>query len=203
MIVHSNDDSLHMYVTMNAVEAMPATKIVQRAVKQAQQICQNKGLRFTELRCRVLKTIWSSHKPAKAYYILDQLQAEAEAVCTSDHKGHERNNSSKGGKSGKAVSIRPPTVYRTLDFLMEHGLIHKLNSIHAYVGCSHPLEHNTCYFLICTACGITSECCNSGLTEAIQHTTDKNSFKTRQVTLEIEGKCQQCNMTDPYIKASS
>ena len=32
----------------------------------------------------------------------------------------------------------PPTVYRALDFLLEHGFIHKLASINAFVGCHHP-----------------------------------------------------------------
>ncbi|MGI9392308.1 MAG: Fur family transcriptional regulator [Parvibaculales bacterium] len=134
---------------------------------KAEMICQDKGLRFTELRRKILKMIWENHRPAKAYDILDKLK--------------------KGSYSAK-----PPTVYRTLDFLLEHGLVHKLASLNAYIGCSHPLKHNECYFLICRKCGEISECCNSKLAEAIIGITNRNKFRSKHITLEIEGECQGC-----------
>ncbi|MDC9715543.1 MAG: transcriptional repressor, partial [Gammaproteobacteria bacterium] len=90
------------------------------------------------------------------------------------------------------------TVYRALNFLLDNGLIHKLNSINAYIGCSHPLRHSQCYFLICDECGEADECCNSHLSDAIKQTTEHHQFQTRQTTVEISGKCRQCaqNQTD-------
>lgn len=137
------------------------------ALQKADMICRDKGLRFTELRRKVLKMIWASHGPAKAYDVLDQLK-------------------------GNDTSAKPPTVYRTLDFLLENGLIHKLNSLNAYVGCSHPLKHNECYFLICGQCEEVKECCNSSLAQAITGTANKNKFNPKNITLEIEGECQDC-----------
>ena len=96
---------------------------IERAMREAESICQEKGLRFTELRREVLKLVWASHVPVKAYDILENLK-------------------------GKEWSAKPPTVYRALDFLLETGLVHKLDSINAYIGRSHPREKNASYFLI-------------------------------------------------------
>ena len=140
---------------------------VVEALKKADAICRDKSLRFTALRRKVLAMIWENHRPAKAYDILDKLK--------------ESN-----------ASAKPPTVYRTLDFLLENGLIHKLDSLNAYVGCLHPLEHDECYFLICNKCGETKECCNGNLDQVITETAKKNKFHPVQTTLEIKGECQQC-----------
>ncbi|MCB2082284.1 MAG: transcriptional repressor [Rickettsiales bacterium] len=137
------------------------------ALNQAEAICQEQGLRFTALRRRVLAMVWENHGPAKAYDILDKLQAE-------NH------------------SARPPTVYRALDFLQEHGLVHKLNRLNAYVGCSHPLQHTECYFLICSQCGTIEECCNDALKQAILSITTQHQFTPAHTTLEIEGICREC-----------
>ena len=140
---------------------------IESALRQAESICQEKGLRFTELRREVLRLIWLSHVPAKAYDILEKLK-------------------------GKAWSAKPPTVYRALDFLQETGLVHKLDSINAYIGCSHPREHNGCYFLICTDCKEAKECCSPELTDAIELAWSKNSFRPKKVTLEVLGQCGEC-----------
>ena len=130
-------------------------------------ICHDKGLRFTELRRRVLEMIWENHAPTKAYDILDKL------------------------KEGEG-SAKPPTVYRTLEFLLDNGLIHKLSSLNAYIGCSHPLKHNKCYFLFCEQCRNIMECCNNDLSQAIAETATKNKFRPKNITLVIEGECQEC-----------
>ncbi len=69
---------------------------VASATSKAQEICLKKGARLTPIRQRVLELVWGSHKPVGAYEILDEIKSE--------HK-----------------SSAPPTVYRALDFLMEHG----------------------------------------------------------------------------------
>lgn len=145
---------------------------IEKALHQAELICQHKGLRFTNIRRRVLEIIWGSHDPAKAYDILDKLR-------------HEE------------ASAQPPTVYRALDFLLQNGIIHKLKSLNSFVGCYHPLKHNQCYFLICGVCGEIQECCNSSLTQAIVGTANKNKFNPRHTTLEIEGQCKDCIGSNP------
>ena len=140
---------------------------IESAMREAESICQEKGLRFTDLRREVLRLIWRSHVPAKAYDILENLK-------------------------GKEWSAKPPTVYRALDFLLETGLVHKLDSINAYIGRSHPRDHNGCYFLICTDCNEAKECCSSELSDAIELAWNKNSFSPKKITLEVFGQCSAC-----------
>ena len=140
---------------------------IERAMREAESICQEKGLRFTDLRREVLRLIGLSHVPAKAYDILENLK-------------------------GKEWSAKPPTVYRALDFLLETGLVHKLDSINAYIGRSHPRDHNGCYFLICTDCKEAKECCSSELSDAIELAWNKISFRPKKITLEVFGQCSAC-----------
>lgn len=142
-------------------------KCIEEAVNTAESLCKDRGLRFTDLRRKVLEMVWESHGPAKAYDILDKLK-------------------------GKSWSAKPPTVYRALDFLLQNGFVHKLSSINAFIGCSHPSKHSQCYFLICSHCSDVKECCNSELSDAIQNTGGKNNFIPQQITLEIAGKCGDC-----------
>ena len=140
---------------------------IETALINAESLCEKNSLRLTDLRRKVLEIIWANHGPVKAYDILDQL----------------------GDESGSA---KPPTVYRTLDFLAENGFVHKLNSLNSYVGCSHPSQLHACYFLICEKCSEVKECCNEQLNQAIKDTADSNKFKSSHITLEIQGVCEHC-----------
>ena len=137
------------------------------ALKVADAICQKRQLRFTRLRRKVFEMIWAHHAPSKAYDILDKLKA-------------------------KKGSAQPPTVYRALDFLLHHRLIHKLNSQNAYIGCVHPLQAHHCFFLICRQCKQIEECCDPALASTIGRTARQNQFSAQNITLEIEGECQAC-----------
>ncbi|MEM7070207.1 MAG: Fur family transcriptional regulator [Pseudomonadota bacterium] len=136
------------------------------ALQKADLICRQRNLRFTNLRRKVLQMIWADHHPSKAYELLDKLK--------------------------KDISAKPPTIYRALNFLMENGLIHKLNSLNAYIGCAHPLKHHECYFLICNICKNIEECYDHKLSKAIVNATYKNKFYLDSTVLEINGKCQKC-----------
>lgn len=133
----------------------------------ATDICLERELRFTDLRKNVFQLIWESHKPAKAYDLLEKIKIND-------------------------ANAKPPTIYRTLDFLLDNGLIHRLNSQNAFVGCSHPLLHQDCYFLICDQCHVIRECCDKQLKNAITKTTNLKKFKPKNITLEIEGLCEDC-----------
>ena len=51
----------------------------------------------------------------------------------------------------------PITVYRALDFLAAHGLVHKIESRNAFVACSHSHEGEPAALLVCEACGTVAE----------------------------------------------
>lgn len=143
-------------------------KEIKDSISRVFDICKNNNIIFTEIRKSVYEIIIKYNKPIKAYEVLDEL----------------RNVTGK--------TSHPPTVYRAIDFLIENGFIHKLNSINSFVGCFHPKIHKECYFLICKKCNIYQECCDNDLTENIFKTAKQNDFIVSNTTLEIEGHCQDC-----------
>ena len=140
---------------------------IEDAVAAAETLCAVKGLRFTPLRRRVLELVWSSHKPVGAYALLDALRNED-------------------------LGSAPPTVYRALDFLIENGLIHRIERMNAFVGCSHPGEAHRGFFLICGDCGNAEELQGDGLAESITSSATRRGFAARDMTLEVTGTCADC-----------
>jgi Fur family zinc uptake transcriptional regulator len=140
---------------------------VAHALKNAEIYCQQQGLRLTKLRHQVLELIWANHQPVGAYELLDQLS----------HDGRK---------------AAPPTIYRALDFLMENGLVHRINSRNAYIGCTHTGHHHSAQFLICEICGQVAELDDAQIGSAISKDTKQLGFNVSQWTLEITGICDQC-----------
>lgn len=133
----------------------------------AESVCARRGARLTALRRRVLELVWSSHAPVGAYDVLRRL-------------GRER-----GGAA-------PPTVYRTLDFLLGHGLIHRIESLNAFVGCARPGRAHAGQFLICAECGTIAEVEDARVDAAIAHRAAALGFAVRHTTVEVEGVCSPC-----------
>lgn len=144
---------------------------VSQALADARAICQQKNARLTPTRERVLELIWQSHKPLGAYDVLAELTAD----------GH---------------NAAPPTVYRALDFLQLHGLVHRIASLNAFTGCAHAGEHHTGMFLICRACGNVLELTDASVSTAIRDAAHSEAFRIEAVTLEIAGLCPSCQ-TEP------
>lgn len=141
---------------------------IEEALANAQAICEKSQLRLTPLRKQVLTLIWKSHQPVGAYTLIELLA------------------SSSGRK------IAPPTIYRTLEFLLDVGVIHRINALNAYIGCSTPKTDHPNYFLICTHCQTASECNRSELEQEIKALGQQNGFQIEKQWLEILGTCQQC-----------
>lgn len=153
-------------------------RCMRSTLKWAEVLCRQKGMRLTPGRQRVLELICAQREPIKAYDILRRLQQEGYAP-------------------------HPPTVYRALEFLLTHKLIHRLNSCNAYVGCTHPRDsHGECYFLVCSSCGEYHECCNDRLANAIRRTAKDNRFRATHTTLEIHGLCRVCAATAKASRAA-
>ncbi len=89
----------------------------------------------------------------------------------------------------------PPTVYRALDFLLEQGLVHKLESLHAFVGCSHPEHAHSSQFLICSECGVVSEMDNDSIKRSLRKAEKATGFMTKRPIVELLGTCAQCQST--------
>jgi len=143
------------------------TRTSQRTLTEAERLCRQRGVRFTELRRRVLEIICCRRSPQGAYDILDVLRED--------------------GRRGA-----PPTVYRSLDFLIEQGLIHRLASLNAFICCHSPGEQHVGQFLICESCGDVSELNSTTLENCVSNQAARRSFRVRSQVVEILGRCGAC-----------
>lgn len=137
------------------------------ALARADTVCRQQGLRLTAIRRRVLELIWANHQPTKAYDLLAQINAE-------------RGNAA------------PPTVYRALDFLLEAGLIHKIESQNAFIGCAVDHERNQPKFFICRECGRAAEIQSSQIDDVIASEAQEAGFVVDHQTIEVDGLCAAC-----------
>ncbi|MBM3570066.1 MAG: transcriptional repressor [Alphaproteobacteria bacterium] len=137
------------------------------ALTEAEALCRARGAKLTALRRRVLEMVWDSHSPVGAYELLDRLRAE--------------------GRSGA-----PPTVYRALDFLAEFGLVHRLSSLNAFIGCAHPGQSHAGQFLICTGCRRVLELAEPGIAAAVSAGARRTGFKVSAAAIEVSGLCPDC-----------
>ncbi|MFN0264199.1 Fur family transcriptional regulator [Tepidamorphus sp. 3E244] len=109
-----------------------------------------------------------SDGPLSAYAILDELREEG---------------------------LRAPLqVYRALERLLELGLVHRLESLNAFVACSHPAceEDGTVAFAICETCGKVFEFTDIELKSRIGAWAKSNAFRPRKTAIEIRGLCAEC-----------
>ena len=155
------------------------------ALATAARLCAERGARLTPLRRRVLELVWRSHAPVGAYDILARL---ADGPGTASEHGAAGHEASARGRRRAA----PPTVYRALEFLLAQGLIHRIESLNAYVGCVHPDGAHGGQFLICARCGAAAEVHDPRVDAAIVRRALELGFAVRRKTVEIEGLCPPC-----------
>ncbi|WAJ69778.1 transcriptional repressor [Catenovulum adriaticum] len=136
-------------------------------LEQARMLCQDKGVRFTTVREQVFSLLADSNGSMGAYDLLTQLQK-------TDAKA------------------KPPTIYRALDFLLEHGFVHKVESQNAYVLCNHFAEHHKAQLLICDSCGDVQEMNSSAISKALLTAAKQRDFKIVEPTIEAHGLCKKC-----------
>mgnify|MGYP006441902895 FL=1 len=136
-------------------------------LKTAWTYCDANKHRLTEPRLAVLKIIAASTKPLGAYEILEKL-----------------------GKTIK--NPKPPTAYRALEFWQEHGFIHRIESLNAYIACEAGHQHKGAQFMICDDCGTVTEAHLCELPQPLKDSTAKNTFTPSSWNLEIHGLCGKC-----------
>jgi Fur family transcriptional regulator, zinc uptake regulator len=93
-------------------------------------------------------------------------------------------------REGKQVA--PPTVYRTLDFFLGHGFVHKIESLNAYAPCEHLDHAHSGMLLICESCGRSEEIEDAEVTRAIAGSAADAGFVLRRVMIEAQGMCRAC-----------
>lgn len=136
-------------------------------MQEVARICGERSLRLTAIRGQVLRLIATADRPVKAYELLERMPAGVGAAA-------------------------PPTVYRALDFLIENGFIHKLESINAFVGCHHPRRSHSVPFLICERCHAAVELEDERVAVLLADQARALGFEPQGQTLEVHGVCARC-----------
>lgn len=142
-------------------------KALSQVLERAEALCHERGARLTDQRKAVFQLLCASDKPLSAYELLERMR-------------------------GVAKNPAPPTVYRALDFLLEQGLVHKLESLHAYVGCAHPDHSHASQFLICDDCGEVAEVEDPSVANSLKAAGKAIGFHTKRPVVELLGICAQC-----------
>lgn len=143
------------------------TLCIRNAISVAEQLCLSRGVQLTPIRHKILELIWNSHKAVKAYDLLDQIRPVNDAA-------------------------KPSTVYRALDFLLEQGLIHRVESLNAFVGCHCSGTQHDQLLLICTACHTVEERAAPDVLSALATELSGAGFVPQRKTIEIHGLCKSC-----------
>jgi Fur family zinc uptake transcriptional regulator len=138
------------------------------AISHAEKVCTGRGQKFTPIRRQVLGALLSSHRPLGAYEVIDELAKTMPRPA-------------------------PITVYRALDFLMENGLVHRIESRNAFLACAHNHDETAVVaFLICETCGSVGEIPAAPLALSFNEAARGTGFAPKLSVVEITGTCAHC-----------
>jgi Fur family zinc uptake transcriptional regulator len=141
-------------------------KNCEEALVEAEGLCVQRRVNLTPVRRLVLAMLLESGRPTRAYDILPRLRSDRTA--------------------------KPPTLYRALDFLIEAGLVHRVESLNAYVPCGHWGHVHSAVLLICDGCGICTELHAEKCMLRLVQDAGSVAFAMRTAVIEARGLCQNC-----------
>lgn len=140
--------------------------------KIAESRCAEKGARLTPARLEAYAELIASDRPLTAYELIAKL---------------EKRQSRK---------IAPLTVYRHLDFLINVGLVHRLESTQSYLPCDHPEHAHESQYLLCSSCGHVDELESKRIETLLGKLADQHGFQPSNSVVEVTGLCGECSQPD-------
>ncbi len=135
---------------------------------QVEAACLGRGLQMTALRREIVGILARADQPLGAYTIIQKLSAAQNRI------------------------VAPPTVYRTLDFLVENGFVVKIESRQAYVACDHIGHDHHGVVFSCLTCGRAIEVDSPSVDKDLQAMADTLDFTIERKVLEVAGTCAAC-----------
>jgi len=137
-------------------------------LEHVSSVCKDRGVRFTPQRKRVFELISTNKSASSAYNLLEQLK-ESEPQA------------------------KPPTIYRALDFLLEQGFIHKVESNNSFISCcSCGQNKHYSQLLVCDQCGNVVELQDDNLMTLLAGNAENQGFKITNHVIETHGTCKTC-----------
>lgn len=140
---------------------------VESAKMRAFKLAEDTGKKFGANQVRVLEALLQDHRAASAYEIVERM-----------------------AESGKR--LQPVQVYRALDTLMELGLVHRVQSINAYVACTTEDACHNPQLLFCSSCKRVAELASDTISALISKTAKQSQFKLDHGLVELVGLCPDC-----------
>lgn len=137
------------------------------ALQAARQLVEAQGARLTPVRLRTLEILLEAHRAMGAYEVLERLSEEG-------------------------FGSQPPVAYRALDFLVQHGLAHRVQRLNAFAACLSPGHDHTPAFLICRSCNKVAESDAQLIRQALGTAANDLGFTVERATIEALGLCQNC-----------
>src|ERR1700682_5093221 len=138
------------------------------ALQHAERVCERRAQKFTAIRRQVLEALLSSHRPLGAYEVIDELAKSMPRPA-------------------------PITVYRALDFLMENGLVHRIESRNAFLACAHDHDATSMVaFLICDDCGSVGEIPALPVAQSLNAAARASGFAPKLSGVAIPRTCAHC-----------
>lgn len=134
---------------------------------QFKSFIESKGLLFTPERQAIAEEVFDKHDHFDADALLRTLQG-------------------KGCKTSRA------TVYRSLDLLVESGLVEKIDLGEGRAAYEHTAGHPHHDHLICVVCGSVQEFEEPLIEQLQQWACEKAGFKAAGHYLNIYGYCAKC-----------
>ena len=136
---------------------------------RAEGVLAGAGARLTPVRKRVLEILLEAHRALGAYDVLQRLAAEG-------------------------FGNQPPVAYRALEFLVEHGLAHRIRRLNAFTACMHPGEAHSPAFLICRLCDVVAEAPAATVVAALDEAAAGLGFAIERSNIEALGLCPACQL---------
>ncbi len=139
----------------------------EHALDEAVKRLAAEGARLTPVRRRTLEILLESHRAMGAYEILDRLAEEG-------------------------FGRQPPVAYRALEFLVQHGLAHRVQRLNAFAACLHPGHDHAPAFLICRKCDKVAELPGTRIRDLLGDLAAESGFVMERSTVEVLGLCPAC-----------
>ncbi|MDR2051294.1 MAG: transcriptional repressor [Deltaproteobacteria bacterium] len=138
------------------------------AAKDAEELCARHGVRLTAIRRKIFKILLQAGAPLKAYDIIDRMREDGRRIT-------------------------PATMYRTLEFLLQQGLAHRINALNAYVPCTAAHDSGGLLLFVCSDCQKASELNDPVLYDSLRARLGVLGFSLDNASIEIQGACPSCS----------